>query len=117
MPIQDPAQDPALNPSHYQHPCSSLTAPIIRRFTGIEPDRFDECKYLIKELNLNYFAGAAIKYLWRCQKKGSLKADYVRDLGKAIEHLKELPKSIDRSTTIHEIQCLITQAEWDGSLE
>jgi hypothetical protein len=96
-------QDPALKPDHYQYPCSYPTASIITRLTGQDPAKFDECKHLIKEINADYFLGATIKYLWRCSKKG----EYLRDLGKAIEHLQELPKSLSRAQTIHEIRGLM----------
>ena len=96
--------DSVLKPNHYQRPCSPSTAPVIRRLTGKDPDRYNECKDLILELGLGYFEGAAVKYLWRCEKKGH----YIDDLGKAIEHLKERPKSLDRSQVIHEIRELIS---------
>jgi hypothetical protein len=95
--------DPALKPSHYKAPCSYPTARIILKLTGFEPENFDECKDLIKAANADYFTGAAIKYLWRCAKKG----EYYRDLGKAIEHLQEVPRSLSRSQTIHEIRGLM----------
>jgi len=95
--------DPALKPDHYKAPCSYPTTRIILKLTGLNPENFEECKDLIKAADADYFVGAAIKYLWRCSKKG----EYIRDLGKAIEHLQEVPKSLDRSQTIHEIRGLI----------
>ena len=110
--VADHLPDYVLKPNYYQQPCSASTLHIVRKLTGVNPDRYDECKDLIKELELDYFTGAAVKYLWRCEKKNA----YMQDLGKAIEHLKERPKATDRSQAIHEIRGLIVLATRDGDI-
>jgi hypothetical protein len=72
-----------LKPDHYKYPPSSQGSPAILALTGLDPWGYSECKLLIKEGRLDYFRGAAVKYLWRCAKKGF----YRDDLGKALQHL------------------------------
>jgi hypothetical protein len=78
-----------LKPDHYQYPPSTQGSPAILALTGLDPWAFEECKLLIKAAGLDYFRGAAVKYLWRCAKKGS----YREDLGKALQHLHECDDS------------------------
>ena len=67
------------HPQHYNNAASECTRDILLLFVSSE-DFETECIEVIEKYKLNFHIGNAIKYLWRCDFKGSKESDLKKAL-------------------------------------